>query len=304
MIDRETVKEALTGPIASIRTPFAADGSVDFDALRAVVDFNIEAGSKVSLLTAGDSHYSVLSEDEITEVTRVVAEHTGDRALTVAADREYPTDRAVEFARAARRLGADVIMVKPPDWAGSVTADNYVAHYRAVAEVMPVMVVTNVFRNRGDDFGLKVLKAVRDSVDGVVALKDDVCGVFARRAAALLHDRWAVFAGGQKQNHLNMHPYGCHGYMSVFLCFKPEVAYRYWAAICSDDVREAGRIVREIEWPLFDLMGGMPGGSATGMRGVLELFGICERWRRPPYPSLTDRQMAELEAGLKELDIL
>ena len=52
----DRVRAALTGPIASIRTPFSRDGSIDYDGLRRMIDFDLEAGSKVSLLTAGDSH--------------------------------------------------------------------------------------------------------------------------------------------------------------------------------------------------------------------------------------------------------
>ena len=58
MIDRDRVREALTGPIASVHTPFNEDGSIDFDGLRRSIDFDIAAGSRTVLLTAGDSHYT------------------------------------------------------------------------------------------------------------------------------------------------------------------------------------------------------------------------------------------------------
>ena len=304
MVDHHRVREALTGPIASLRTPFTPDGEIDFDCLRRMVNAHIEAGSGASLLTAGDSHYSVLSGEEIEEVTRVVCEETAGRALAVAADRHYPTARAVAFAQRAAELGADVLMVMPPDWAASATIESFVEHYAAVAEHTPVMIVTNVFQRRGDAFGLAVLEKARDEVPGIVALKDDVCGEFARRAAALVHERWAVFSGGQKQNHLNMYPYGCDGYLSTFLCFRPEVAHTYWSAIETNDPEQASRVIREFDMPFFDLIGSMPGGFDAGLRGTLELFGAGTRWRRPPYHSLTDEEMGRLERGLAEIAIL
>ena len=102
-------------------------------------------------------------------------------------------------------------MVLPPDWAASTTVDSLVAHYRAVAEKIPVMVVTGFLLRRSDQFGLDVIKALRDHVPGVVTLKDDKTGPWIRKVCLMTHDRWALSAGGQKQNHMNMVPYGVGG---------------------------------------------------------------------------------------------
>ena len=60
-----------------------------------------------------------------------------------------------------------------------------------------------------------------EKVDGIAAIKDDMCNNFAREMALLVHDKWAVIAGGQKQHHLNTYPYGCDGYLSTFITFNP-----------------------------------------------------------------------------------
>ena len=103
MIDRDKVRESLTGPITSIRTPFRKDGTVNFDGLRSTLDFNIAAGSKTMLLTAGDSHYIALSDEEIAEVSRVVVEHTAKRAMVVTAENWRRWRRLWPAATAARR---------------------------------------------------------------------------------------------------------------------------------------------------------------------------------------------------------
>jgi hypothetical protein len=90
------------------------------------------------------------------------------------------------------------------------------------------MLVTNVFIPRGEAFGLQTLELVFDTVENVVAIKDDMLGPFARKMTLLVRDQWAVFSGGQKQNHLDLHPYGCRGFMSTFLSFKPDITHNYW----------------------------------------------------------------------------
>ena len=141
----------------------------------------------------------------------------------------------------------------PPEWGQSTTPDHLTSHYGAIAEHMPIMLVTDIFSPRGIDFGLQCLRQTLDQVQGVVAIKDDFCGEFARKMGLLVHDRWAVWSGGQKQNHMNAHPYGCDGYLSSFLSFHPATAHRYWQAIETGDL---------------DLVG--PGGQALE-RNVLEV---------------------------------
>ena len=304
MIDRDKVKEALTVPITSIRTPFTQESEVDHEGLRSTLDFNIEAGSKTMLMTAGDSHYISMSDAEIAEVSRTVVEHVGGRAMVVTADRFFNTRQAVEFARYCREIGSDVHMVLPPDWAGSCTVETLCEHYAAVAEEMPVVVVTGVFSARGEAFGLDVLERVRDTVPNVVAIKDDVLGPFARKMTLLVRDSWAVFSGGQKQNHLDLHPYGCHGFMSTFMSFKPDVTHRYWDAIQRGDLSEASTVIRDFDHPFFDLLKRSAGGFDAALHGVFELFGIYGRWRPAPYYNLSDEEMEKLKSDLGELGIL
>lgn len=300
----EEMRNRLAGPIPSLKLPFNQDGSIDYNGLRRLIDFNIAAGAKALMLTAGDSHYVALSESEIAEVTRVTVKHTAGRALVIAADRYYHTAQAVEFAHFVRDAGADLLMVMPPDWGGSSTPPSFAEHYQTVARVMPVMLVSNVFISRGQKFGLETIKTVLETAENVVAIKDDMCGEFARKMSLLVQERWAVVSGGQKQNHLNNHPYGCDGYLSTFISIKPEIAHTYWKAVASDNWAEIRRIVRDYDNPFFELVMGLPGGFNAGIQAVLELKGIAQRWRRKPYHSLSDRELEVLAHGLKKLGIL
>jgi dihydrodipicolinate synthase/N-acetylneuraminate lyase len=298
LISLQEVREALTGPIAALHTTFNRDGSIDFGGLRNLIDSSISGGARTMLLTHGDSLYTVLSDEEIAEVTRVVAKHTGDRAMVVAADGGWWTGQTVAFADRARDVGADVLMTKPPDWAGSCTVDTFVEHYAAVAERIPVMVVTNVWAGR-TDLGLRTIEALRDRVDGIVAIKDDLLGQFARKMTTLVHDKWAVFAGGEKQNHLDIVHYGAVGYMSTFVKFAPAVATEYWQATQRGDWTGAAQVIRDHDRPYFDYVRKLRGGHDAAIHGVLELYDIAGRWRRKPYYSLSDQEMEAMRDFFK-----
>ncbi len=286
----------------SVHTPFMRDGAIDYDSLRGLVDRGIEAGSTTMLLTYGDSLFSLLTDEEVAVVTKVVAEQAAGRAAVVAADRIWWTGKTVEFARYARDVGADVLMVLPPDWAGSCTAETFVAHYAAVAAEIPVMVVTNVF-SRSQAMGLEVLGRLRDETPGVIAIKDDLVGAFARKMALLLYGHWAIISGGQKQNHFDLIHYGCDGYLSTFVTFAPQITQRYWQAVQTEDWVEAARIIREYDMPYFDYVLRVKGGFDAALHGTFEHFGLSQRWRRPPYHSLTDEQMEELSQLFVDLKL-
>jgi dihydrodipicolinate synthase/N-acetylneuraminate lyase len=120
----------------------------------------------------------------------------------------------------------------------------------------------------------------------------------------MCHPAWAVISGGQKQNHLDMHAYGCDGYMSTFIFFRPEIAKRYWAAIQANDIPAAVTVIREYDNPLFEVLVGTTGSFDAAMHGVFELYGLGGRWRRPPYHSLTDAEMEVLATFLRSKGLL
>jgi len=289
--------------VASVPTLFQRDGTIDFDGIRRFVDFVVDGRAAAVLLTYGDSLYSLLTDDEVAHVTQVIAEHTAGRVLVVAADRQWATPKEVEFARFVREAGADVLMVLPPDWALSCTRDTLIEHYAAVAEEIPVMAVTNYLMHRPMSFGLELLEALCDQVPGVVAVKDDVCGEFARKMGTLLHGRVALISGGQKQNHLNALPYGCDAYLSTFIKFQPRVTHDYWQAVEAQDFPSAVAIIAQYDAPYFDFVHALPGGFDAGLHGTLEVVGLAQRWRRKPYCSLSDADMERLAAFLSEKGI-
>jgi len=299
MQDHDAIRNALTGPVTSISVPFTQDGSIDFASLRRCLDFYIANGSKAMILTNGDSLYSLLSDQEVAEVTKVVVEHTARRALVVAADRQWGTPQEAEFARFCREIGADLLMVLPPNWVNSCTSADLVDHYAEVAKHCPVMLVTNLFRDFPMAQSLNVIERVRDQVEGVVAVKDDLAGEFARKMALRVHDKWAVISAGHKGNFLDLRTYGCDGYFSTFSRFNGTIGRPFWAAVQAEDWPAAHAFIRNHDMPFFDIIKAQPGNYDAALHAALELAGLAQRWRRKPYYSLNDAEMEALGETFK-----
>ena len=149
-------------------------------------------------------------------------------------------------------------MLLPPDWASSSTTDTLVEHFNAVGRHMPTMIVTAFFSHMGprsQDRQLGVIRELYERCPDLVAVKDDLLGEAGMRMCMLVHDRWAVVSGGWMSNHTLQVPYGVDGYLCLIMSFRPDIAWRYFDAVREGRYPDAWRVVREIEWPLRDLMG-------------------------------------------------
>lgn len=298
------LQAALSSLIPSVRVAFHRDGSIDFPGIRAYVERCIENGAESLMLTFGDSLYSLLTDDELSDVTRVVIETARGRAKVIAAERQWWTGKIVSWAKHCKELGADILMVFPPDWAQSSTVETLVRHYAAVAEVMPVMMVTAVLFPRGMGFRMELVSRLYEEVPNVVAVKDDVCDEFGRRMSSLVHDRWTVIAGGSKQIHLYLAPYGSRGHLSTLITYKPDIARKYWKLVNARDYDKAAALVRDYDMPMFDAMMKLPGSFDAGMHAWSEIVGIHPRWRRSPYYNLTDKELNAFAAELDKIGLL
>lgn len=293
MNPHENIRSRITGPISSISTPFDQSGQIDEAALRRVVEFAItEAKSETLLLTYGDSLYSVLTDQEITDVTRITVEQNAGRKLVVSAG-SWWLGESLRFAEYCKQLGVDVFMPLPPNWAGSANEQTLTDYFETISRTIPVMIVTAI--GPGVPVPMGTVQKLLDGDNGVVSIKDDICGPYGRRLAALTHDKWAFLSGGRKENHLDQLPYGPHAYLSLYMRFYPEIAHRYWAAIQAENCEEAVGIVNQYDIPFIDFCKTHGVHFDAVVHGAMELAGIAPRWRRSPYSSLDDSQMDHLK---------
>jgi dihydrodipicolinate synthase/N-acetylneuraminate lyase len=304
------LRAALNSPIPSLRTPFTADGEMDEDGIRAQVDFVIAGGAKFIMLTYGDSLHTILSDDEVARLAKVVVDQTAGRAKVIASDSVWPTPKAVAYAEYCQQIGADLLMLLPPDWGASTTPETLVEHCNAVGRHMPLMLVTaffeqsGVFGARPESFRMDVIRALYERVPSMVSIKDDVFGELGIQICKLTSDRWAVVSGGWMKNHLAQVPLGVAGYLCGMMSYVPEIPWRYWRAVEARDWQAAGDIVRDIETPYREHVMSYEGGFNCAMHGLFELYGICSRHIRPPYHTISDGQLEQLKHFLQSQGLL
>lgn len=300
---RQRVRKALSGPICSIPTPFnAGDDSIDYDAIADMIDFQIANGYEIIFLTPGNSHYNVLTDMEMLELGKFCISYTKKRALVCCTEFGHTTRRMRALTSALAEEGADLFLPFPAGWGDSVTPETLENYYLECAKIIPLLLIfpAAVSANAATDVIGNLLK----KTDRVMAVKDDCCNNISRQMTMRYSEQLAIFSGGQKQNFLNIYPYGATGYLSTIGMFRPDIARHFYNACVEKNFTEITHIVRDIDIPYFQLLLKQPGSFDAGIHASMEAFGFGKRYRRAPYRTLDDEEFEQFKQGLRDLNLL
>ena len=160
-----------SGSIVALVTPFNADGEVDFDSLKKLVERHVAAGSDglVAVGTTGES--STLTIEEHVKVVNKIVEFADGRIPVIAGTGANATHESVLFSRLLNGSGiAGCLSVTP--YYNKPTQEGLYQHYKAIAEVSDVpQILYNVPGRTAVDL-LPETVARLSEIENIVALKD------------------------------------------------------------------------------------------------------------------------------------
>ena len=137
-----TTNPQFRGVYAIPVTPFTDDLSVDWDSLRACVEFSVEAGAHGIVVPVNASEGPFLTDTERKQVLKVAIEVVDGAVPVVGGVSGTSTTQSVDLTRNAAELGADSVMAMPPNGA---TSSIMWDHFAAIAEAgqLPVWIQNN-----------------------------------------------------------------------------------------------------------------------------------------------------------------
>ncbi|MGD9164013.1 MAG: dihydrodipicolinate synthase family protein, partial [Chromatiales bacterium] len=102
------------GSMVAMITPMAEDGSVDYAAMKKLIEFHIEQGSDaiVSVGTTGES--ATLDEREHCEIIARTVEYVAGRVPVIAGTGANSTSEAISLTRCAKQAGANACLLVTP----------------------------------------------------------------------------------------------------------------------------------------------------------------------------------------------
>ena len=128
------------GVYSVLPTPFTADGEIDFESLRRVVDLYVGAAVQGLTVLGVTGEVARLSEPERSAVLREVIQQVAGRVPVVVGTSADGLKKCIDYTREARGAGAGAVMISPPRMP-KLNSAAVVAHYRAVAEAVDVPIV-------------------------------------------------------------------------------------------------------------------------------------------------------------------
>ena len=132
---------SLGGVYSVLPTPFAANGDLDLDSLKRVVDLIVGAGVDGVTVLGVTGEVARLTERERAQVIDTVVARVDGRARIIVGASADGLRTCVEYSKEAHLLGATAVMVSPPR-ALKLNTESVVSHYKALASAvdMPIVV--------------------------------------------------------------------------------------------------------------------------------------------------------------------
>ena len=134
----------LTGVVPVVPTVFRDDESVDLDGTVRVVDYLLDSRVDGLCLLANYSEQFALTDAERDQLARALLEHVAGRVPVIVTTSHYSARVAAARSRAARDMGAAMVMLMPPFFGATITAAGpaVIEYFRQVADAtdIPIMV--------------------------------------------------------------------------------------------------------------------------------------------------------------------
>ena len=129
--------QPLQGSLVALVTPMEADGSLDFDALGGLIEWQIESGTDgiVSVGTTGES--ATVSVPEHLEIIEKTIEFVDGRVPVIAGTGGNSTQEAVELTQKASELGADYVLIVTPYY-NKPNQEGLFQHFIKIADTVEI----------------------------------------------------------------------------------------------------------------------------------------------------------------------
>ena len=290
----------IVGSIVALVTPMQDDGSVDYSALRRLIDWQIAEGTACIGVVGTTGESPTVDVPEHCEIIRVAVEHAAGRVPIMAGAGANSTREAIELSKFALEVGADCTLQVVPYY-NKPTQEGIYRHFCAIAEAVniPVVLYNVPGRTVGDMQHDTVLRLTR--VPGIIGIKEASGNI--DRAAWLIKQVPPGFAvySGDDQTAVALMLLGGHGNVSV----TANVAPRAMAELCRFAMAGDARGASEIHLRLLALHKQLFAESnPIPVKWALARMGQCGPALRLPLVLLSKSLHAPLEAAMREAGVL
>jgi len=284
------MKKDLKGIYTALITPFNKNGSVNYDVLRQVVDYDLEHGIDGFYVSGSTAECFLLSVAERKKIVETVIDQNNGRGKIIVHTGSIGTKLTVELGKHAREAGADAISAVTPFYY-KFTPDELVNYYYDVADQTKMRVIAYNFP------ALTGYALTVDDVDrlsrnsGIAGIKYTCLDLYTLERFKHAHPEMTIFNGHDEVMLYGLTA-GADGGIGSTYNFMPE---KYRKIV---DLFHAGKITKaqEVQHEVNDIIPYLGKyGAMQVAKEFLTLMGMPCGDCRGPFKPLSDSIRAELK---------
>ncbi|MDO9252449.1 4-hydroxy-tetrahydrodipicolinate synthase [Hydrogenophaga sp.] len=291
----------ITGSIVALVTPMNTDGSVDYPALRKLIDWHIAEGTDCIGVVGTTGESPTVTVEEHCEIIRVAVEQAAKRVPIMAGCGANSTAEAIELAKFARSVGADCQLQVVPYY-NKPTQEGQYQHFKAIAEAtgdLPIVLYNVPGRSVAD---MSVDTALRlAQVPGIVGIKEATGNI--ERAQWLIREAPEGFAiySGDDPTAVALMLCGGQGNVSVTANIAPRLMHELCVAAIAGNTRKAMDIqlrLMPVHKNLFVEANPIP------LKWAMARMGLCSETMRLPLTPMSRALEPLVEGALKDSGLI
>ena len=166
------IRRRLSGMGVALITPFNEDGSVDYDALIRLVEYQVQNGIDFLCVLGTTAETPTLTADEKKKIKQVVIERVNGRVPILLGIGSNCTQTVVDTLKNDDFTGVDAVLVSVPYY-NKPSQEGIYQHYKAIAEAtqLPIVLYNVPGRTGVNMTAATTLRLARD-FQNIVAIKE------------------------------------------------------------------------------------------------------------------------------------
>jgi 4-hydroxy-tetrahydrodipicolinate synthase len=290
----------LQGSMVAIVTPMFDDGSLDLDALRNLIDFQIDEGTDGIVIVGTSGESPTVDVAEHCLLIKTTVEHVKGRTAVIAGTGANSTSEAIELTAKAKTLGVDACLLVTPYY-NKPTQEGLYQHFAAVAAAVDIpQILYNVpgrtSCDMSNDTALRLAK-----VKNIVGIKDATGGIERGTDLLLRAPKGFSIYSGDDATGMALMLLGGHGVISVTANVAPKLMHEMCVTAMAGNVTKACEINAKLfalHQKLFIEPNPMP------VKWVLQQMGLIKKGIRLPMVNLSTQYHDVLRAAMKNAEII
>lgn len=289
------------GAGVAIVTPMHEDGSVNYEALSGLIEFQIGHSTDAIIICGTTGESSTLSHKEHIDCIRYTVEKVAGRVPVVAGTGSNCTAEAIDLSVKAEEAGADALLVVTPYYNKS-TQNGLAEYYADIAHAVKIPVIMyNVPGRTGCNILPETAMKAAAMAENIVAVKEASGNISqVAKLAALSGGRLDIYSGNDDQI-VPILSLGGKGVISVLSNVAPQQTHDMCQAFFEGRMEDAARMQLEA----LDLCGALfCEVNPIPVKAALNMMGKEAGPLRKPLTEMEDVNKARLKNAMEAYGLL